>query len=127
MADRIGAESLADAVMEQLQAYAQVSTDGMKSAVKSAGKEVAKTIKSTAPRDTGGYAKSWRAKVTAESSHALTVIVHSPTHYRIAHLLEFGHAKRGGGRVAAQPHIAKAEEEGIRQLTQEIERCLEDG
>jgi hypothetical protein len=52
------------------------------------------------------------------------MVVHSKTRYQIAHLLEKGHAKRGGGRVAAKPHIAPAEEKGIRELKQEIERGL---
>ncbi|MCQ4931437.1 HK97 gp10 family phage protein, partial [[Eubacterium] rectale] len=47
--------------------------------------------------------------------------------YQIAHLLEHGHAKRGGGRVAARPHIAPAEENGIQQLEEEIERGIRNG
>ena len=41
--------------------------------------------------------------------------------------MEFGHAKRGGGRVAGKAHIAPAEETGIKKLEEEIERGLRDG
>ena len=33
----------------------------------------------------------------------------------------------GGGRVEGKAHIAPAEEKGIRQLEEEIERSLRDG
>ena len=62
-----------------------------------------------------------------EDSKSLQVTVHSKNRYQIAHLLEHGHAKRGGGRVAARPHIAPAEENGIRQLEEEIERGIRNG
>lgn len=35
------------------------------------------------------------------------------------------HAKRGGGRVSAKPHIAAAEQAGIEQLEKEIQKALE--
>ena len=50
--------------------------------------------------------------------------VHSKNRYQIAHLLEHGHAKRGGGRVAAIPHIAPAEANGEESLKIKIERGL---
>ena len=120
-------DDLANVVMAGLQEYADLATDSMKAAVKKAGNTVKTDITANAPERTGRYAKSWRAKTTKESATALEVTVYSPTRYMLAHLLEHGHAKRGGGRVAAIPHIAPAEQRGAEELEREIERSLRHG
>lgn len=126
MADqRVSIDGLATAIMEGLTEYADLATDKMKAAVKKSAKTVRDEIKSGAPSRTGRYAGSWTTKTTKESSNALEITVYSPSRYMLAHLLEFGHAKRGGGRVAARPHIASAEQSGMDQLEQEIERALQ--
>ena len=61
-----------------------------------------------------------------EEYASIQVVVHSKR-YQLTHLLEFGHAKRGGGRTRAFPHIAPAEQAGIEQLTRDIERDLQKG
>ena len=127
MAQKVKIDGLAEAVMKELTEYADLATVDMKAAVKKAGNTVKKQIQSTAPKDTGAYSKSWSVKNTKETSKSLEVTVYSRNHYQLAHLLEFGHAKRGGGRVAARPHIALAEQSGIEQLEQEIERCIRNG
>lgn len=127
MGRKISVNQLSEAIIEQLTEYAEVVTEDMKDAVKNAGKTVRKDIEVSAPRDTGIYAKSWVVKTTKESSSALQVTVHSRNSYRIAHLLEHGHAKRGGGRVSARPHIAAAKKTGIEQLERDIERSLKNG
>lgn len=73
------------------------------------------------------YAKSWTVKNTKETANSLEVTVHSKNRYQLAHLLEHGHAKRGGGRVAGKAHIAPAEENAICQLEEELERSLQNG
>ena len=115
---------LAEAVMSQLEAYAKATREDVKSAVKSSAGTVKKEIKSNAPKRTGTYRGSWKATRTAETADALTMTVHSPKRYMIAHLLENGHAKRNGGRVPGIPHIGPAEEKGVEQLMQELEEKL---
>lgn len=121
----VSIEEMADAIMEGLTEYADLAADGMKAAVKKAAKTVKDDINSSAPVRSGRYAKSWKTKTTKESSSSMEVTVYSPSRYMLAHLLEFGHAKRGGGRVGAIPHIAPAEQHGIEELEREIERALE--
>ena len=91
--------------MEGLKEYADLASDDVKKAVRKAGNTVRKEISENAPKDTGAYAKSWSVKKTKETSNSLEVTVYSKNRYQLAHLLEHGHAKRGGGRVAARPHI----------------------
>ena len=124
---KVSIDGLADAVMEELEEYNKLATETMKTAVDRAGKTVRDEIKSSAPVRSGRYAKSWTTKRTRESSTALEVTVYSPSRYMLAHLLENGHAKRGGGRVRAIPHIAPAETIGEEQLEQDIMRGLRDG
>ena len=59
-----------------------------------------------------------------QNTNSLDVVVHSKNRYQLTHLLENGHAKRGGGRVREIPHIGPAEEIGIRELEERIERAL---
>lgn len=127
MAKKIPVGELASAVMKELEDYANLASDGVKQAVRKAGTTVRKEIQQNAPKKTGAYAKSWSVKNTKENAHAMEVTVYSRNRYYLAHLLEFGHAKRGGGRVSGKAHIAPAEEAGIKQLETEIERCLQNG
>ena len=125
MGKKISVSQLFAAVMEAVQEYADTAVEEVKQAVMETGNEARDEIRQNAPKNTGAYARSWAVKKTRETSQSLTVTVHSRNHYQLAHLLEFGHAKRGGGRVSAKPHIADAEAAGIRQLEEDIRKALE--
>lgn len=124
MSNRVRIDGLAAEVMKSLTEYADLAAGEMKSAVKKAGASVRKDIRANAPKSTGAYAKSWSVKTTKETSSALEVTVHSRNRYQLAHLLEFGHAKRGGGRVAGKAHIAPAEEKAENELEKAIKKAL---
>ena len=127
MATKVSIDQMASVIMDGLKEYADLATDDLKAAVKKTGNEVRKQIQSTAPKASGKYSKSWSVKTTKESSNGMEVTVYSRNRYQLAHLLEFGHAKHGGGRVAARPHIAAAEQAGIESFEQAIERSLRNG
>ena len=117
-------DNMAAEIMKGLTEYADLANESMKKAVKKTATSVKKEISSNAPKDTGAYAKSWAVKKTKENSHSLEMTVHSKNRYQLAHLLEKGHAKRGGERVSGKPHIAPAEENGVQLLEHLIEGAL---
>lgn len=123
----IPVNKLADTVMRGLNEYATLATSDLKKSVQKAATNVKKDISANAPKRTGAYAKSWATKKTKETSNSLEVTVHSKNRYQLAHLLEHGHAKRNGGRVKGQAHIAPAESKAINELEREIERGLKKG
>ena len=117
-------DDLADLVMDGLREYSELADTAMKKAVRKTATSVRKEISENAPKRTGDYAKSWATKKVTENSHKLEITVHSKNRYQIAHLLEKGHAKRGGGRVNGKPHIAPAEENGADLLESLITKEL---
>ena len=67
----------------------------------------------------GRYAKGWTA--TAERKRTGTVAtIHNAETPGLPHLLEHGHAKRGGGRVPGRPHIAPVEEKIVETFEREV-------
>ena len=117
-------DNLAEEVMKGLQEYCELADDEMKKAVRKTATSVKKEISANAPHDTGTYAKSWTSSKVKETSHNLQMTVHSRNRYRLAHLLEKGHAKRGGGRVQGKPHIAPAEKNGEELLETLIRKAI---
>ncbi len=117
-------DDLAAEIMKGLTEYADLADSEMKKAVRKTAKSVKDEISANAPKHTGKYAKSWNAKKTKENSHSLEMTVHSKDRYQHAHLLENGHARRGGGRVSGRPHISPAETNGEKTLEKLIKEAL---
>ena len=81
--------------------------------------EAVKTLKATSPTRTKKYAKSWGRKKTANG-----YVIHNKRYY-LTHLLEHGHAKRGGGRVGGRTHIAPVEQQTIESFEEKVREKLQ--
>ena len=122
---KVSVDGLADAIIEELRAYDQDVTDGLKKEVQDAGTLCRKELKSTSPKLTGDYAKGWRKKTAFESQSDIRVQVYNATDYQLTHLLEHGHALVGKngkvlGTVGAIPHIGPAEQKAESQLMKKV-------
>jgi hypothetical protein len=124
MSQNVSIDNMDDVIMKELEKYANLATDDMKDAVKDTAKSIKSDIEGSAPVLTGRYKKSWKIKKIRENANSLDVLIHSSNRYQLTHLLEFGHAKRGGDRVAGKPHIEPAAEKGEQDLIKAIEEKL---
>ena len=121
---KVSIEEMAEAINSQMEEYATLAATEMKAAVKKTATSVKKEIQANAPEDTGAYKKSWATKTQSQGTHSISMVVYSKNRYQLAHLLEKGHALRNGGRVAARPHIAPAEENGKTLIEELIRSAL---
>lgn len=112
-------EGLADAIAKELSEYSQDVTDALKEECVKVADETVSTLKMTSPKMTGKYARGWRQKTEYESKSDIRVRVYN-TVYMLTHLLENGHAKVNGGRVAGIPHIEPAEIEAATKLEEQV-------
>lgn len=85
-------------------------------------KEAVQKLKKTSPKGaTGKYAKGWAYQLDKKRLSAGATIYGKDGTYQLAHLLEHGHAKVGGGRTSPQEHIAPVEEWAVSEI---IERTI---
>lgn len=112
-------DDLANVIINELKDYSDEVTEGLKEDVKLVAKECMQEIKDSSPVRTGKYKKGWRMKTEFESNSDIRLRIHNKTNYQLTHLLEKGHAGRGGtseGSAPAFPHIEPAEEKAEQKL-----------
>lgn len=112
-------DDIAKEISNALSTYTREVTEELEQEKKSVAKNAAKKLKTSSPELTGDYAKGWTAKKVGSD-----YVVHNKTDHQLTHLLEYGHAKRGGGRVRAYPHIRKVEQEAIREYQNNVEKVI---
>ncbi len=121
MADSISIEALATELATALADYSEDVTEKVMKAIDEESKEAVKELQTESPKLTGSYAAGWTSKKSYTGKYSKVNVIHNKTDYQLTHLLEYGHAKRGGGRVAARPHIKPVETRAIENLTRKVE------
>lgn len=103
--------------MQELEEFRKVEVGQLKTIINDVAKETVRELKKTSPEKDGDYKKNWTyKKLRGDSVRNQVVIYEKKPEYRLTHLLEKGHAKRGGGRVSAKPHIKEAEKKAIESI-----------
>lgn len=106
--------------------YTKEITEGVRAAALQAGEGAVGELRTTSPRKTGKYSKSWKIKVE-EGYGTIHVTVHNARHYRLTHLLENGHANRDGSMTRGQSHIKPAEEKVKEEYRKAVEEAIRKG
>ncbi|GIP38309.1 hypothetical protein J31TS4_15890 [Paenibacillus sp. J31TS4] len=125
MAD-IRIDQLADAISNAVREYTEDVADAIEQKVDEVADAVLKDVESNAPKRTGKYAQGFKKTKRDEAEKTKRVIWNKKDHRRV-HLLEFGHAKRGGGRVAGRPHLRPAYDRHAAGLPDDIKRIIRNG
>lgn len=94
--------------------------------IKETSKEAVKKVKKTSPKRTGAYKKSWKAQQNPGRLRTGATVYARAPEYRLTHLLEKGHAKRGGGRVEAREHIGPVNDWAQNDAIERFKRKMEN-
>jgi hypothetical protein len=114
------------AVRDILQDYSVEVSKAAAEAVQEVAKEATKKLRQTSPKRKGRYAKGWTGKVEKTATTVDATVYGKTGTYQIAHLLEHGHARRGGGRnVGGIEHIKPVEEWAIKEVEKRIREKVE--
>lgn len=120
-------DHIADAILDAMQQYTKEVEESIPQIVDNTAKEMVKEIKTTAPKNTGEYVKGWTVRKLGEDTRlkeGYAKVVCNPKRYYLAHLLEYGHAKKDGGRTSGKPHIRPACDKLLPEMESKIERML---
>src|SRR5690554_6254893 len=123
----ISIDQLANEIAKGLQEYSSDVIEGIDISSEKIAKKAVKQLKANSPKATGKYAKGWSKKTIKKFGETNSHIIYNKNKPGLTHLLEHGHAKRGGGRVQGKPHIRPVEQQIIEEFTSKVEKVIKGG
>ena len=109
-------KNLENEIARIMSVYTEEVTESVDRAALLVANSTVKILKETSPKLTGKYAGGWGRVKSGKTGY----IVRQRAKPGLTHLLEKGHAKTGGGRVAPVVHIEPAEEHAIKEFEDRI-------
>lgn len=125
-AKKTTADKLSDSITQILEEYGEDVYKLTTTAVQDVTKAAVKAVKANSRSyfgGTGKYAKGWTSQVETGRTSAQGVVYNAKVP-GLPHLLEKGHAKRGGGRTQGVEHIAPVEEQVVEQFRKVLEEKI---
>lgn len=126
MAKQVPIDKLALEVEKILEEYGNDVQWNINEIVKQMSKKGAKALKQESKNTFGGtgkYAAGWTSTTETGRLSAQGTIYNKDL-AGLPHLLEHGHANRGGGRTAGRVHIAKVEEALVKEFESKVKSKL---
>ena len=136
MKDEIKPDQLAQTVQSVLQTYAKATADQLAEVTKETADKAAQIVRQQAATAYGSkYAKAIQPRyfkdININGGRRVSEFITAGSRYRIAHLLENGHAKIAGGRtvgrVEGSPHFAAGQDYIDRNFVANLKRKIEEG
>lgn len=126
MAKVVKTEELAVEIARAIAEYTDDVASAIEAEVDATSRAIVEDIRVNSPRKTGEYAKGWTRRKGGQPG-TISYTIHNRSKPQLTHLLEHGHAKKGGGRVEGRPHIGPAVDRHIPAMERRIERIIERG
>ena len=126
MAKKIPIDRLSAEINKILTEYGEEVQENVDEAAQRVTKAGVKAVKGNASGSFGGtgkYAKGWTSTAQTGRLSAQGTIYNQDLP-GLPHLLEFGHANRGGGRTAGRAHIAPVEAALIKEFESKVKSKL---
>ena len=126
MGRKVPVDRLTAEVEKILTEYGENVQQNLDEIVKQMSKKGAQTLRSQSKgtfNGTGAYAKGWTSKAETGRLSAQGTIYNKDLP-GLPHLLEHGHANRGGGRTPGRVHIKTVEDALVKEFEQKVKSKL---
>ena len=110
--------------------YASNVRDALRKDIRATAVECGRDIKANAPKRSGDYAESWRAKISGDNIKPTATVYAVKPGIQLAHLLEFGHGIKDSHGIKigeAKPinHITQAADRAAINLETRVTNTLQ--